>query len=186
MPPPPPACASAAGTRVTVVTAKDKLLRMLSHNLPASPAPAAAGPASSSALDSLVSAPIRPLSVEAAGVALKKAEAASSSSAASGGGGAAIAPGAMDVNVARACRELVGRAPPSIYDPDVSIFALELGLRLLQRDLQASASTASTTTTTENNNTKKKSLFYLSTTDYVQHKYAPGTPQANDFMHKVR
>ena len=53
-----------------------------------------------------------------------------------------------------------GGAPPGIYDPDISIYCLEAGLRMIERDRAAGAAAPS--------------LYYLSTTDYVQHKAAPG------------
>jgi phosphonoacetate hydrolase len=62
--------------------------------------------------------------------------------------------------------KLVGRAPPSIYDHDVSVYTLEVGYRLLQQDLQRS----------------KTGIYYLSTTDYVTHKYAPDTNEAKQFF----
>jgi len=57
--------------------------------------------------------------------------------------------------------ELVGRPKPSVYSADLSEFVLAAGVRLMQ--------------------TRRPNLLYLSTTDYVQHKHAPGTPVANDF-----
>lgn len=57
--------------------------------------------------------------------------------------------------------ELVGKPQPSVYSADLSEFVLIAGVRLMQ--------------------TRRPDLMYLSTTDYVQHKHAPGTPAANDF-----
>jgi phosphonoacetate hydrolase len=57
--------------------------------------------------------------------------------------------------------ELVGRPKPSVYSAELSEFVLATGVRLME--------------------THRPYLMYLSTTDYVQHKHAPGTPQANDF-----
>jgi phosphonoacetate hydrolase len=57
--------------------------------------------------------------------------------------------------------ELVGRPLPSVYSADLSEFVFAAGVKLMQRD--------------------RPDLMYLSTTDYVQHKHAPGTPQANAF-----
>ncbi len=57
--------------------------------------------------------------------------------------------------------ELVGRPVPSVYSADLSEFVFAAGVRLLQ--------------------TRRPDLTYLSTTDYVQHKCAPGTPEANAF-----
>ncbi|MCT9813442.1 phosphonoacetate hydrolase [Acidovorax sp. Be4] len=57
--------------------------------------------------------------------------------------------------------ELVGKPVPSVYSADLSEFVFAAGVRLLE--------------------TRKPDLMYLSTTDYVQHKCAPGTPEANAF-----
>jgi len=57
--------------------------------------------------------------------------------------------------------ELVGKPVPSVYSADLSEFVFAAGVRLLQ--------------------TRPLDLVYLSTTDYVQHKCAPGTPEANAF-----
>ena len=57
--------------------------------------------------------------------------------------------------------ELVGRPLPSVYSADLSEFVFAAGVRLLE--------------------TRRPDLMYLSTTDYVQHKCAPGTPDANAF-----
>ena len=60
---------------------------------------------------------------------------------------------------------LVGRENPGIYDPEASVFCLEAGARLLQRE--------------------EIDLMYLSTTDFVQHKFAPGAPEAADFYRRL-
>jgi len=57
--------------------------------------------------------------------------------------------------------ELVGRPRPSVYSAALSEFVFAAGVKLL--------------------GTARPDLMYLSTTDYVQHKHAPGTPAANDF-----
>lgn len=57
--------------------------------------------------------------------------------------------------------ELVGKPVPSVYSADLSEFVFAAGVRLLE--------------------TREIDLMYLSTTDYVQHKCAPGTPGANAF-----
>jgi phosphonoacetate hydrolase len=64
-----------------------------------------------------------------------------------------------------AVQELVGRANPGIYDPEASVYCLEAGARLIQK--------------------RGIEFLYLSTTDYVQHKYAPGSPEANQFYARV-
>jgi phosphonoacetate hydrolase len=57
--------------------------------------------------------------------------------------------------------ELVGKPLPSVYSAELSEFVFAAGVRLMQ--------------------TRRPRLMYLSTTDYVQHKHAPGTPAANGF-----
>ncbi len=57
--------------------------------------------------------------------------------------------------------ELVGKPVPSVYSADLSEFVFAAGVKLMQ--------------------TKKPDVMYLSTTDYIQHKHAPGTPGANAF-----
>ena len=56
---------------------------------------------------------------------------------------------------------LVGMPVPSVYSAELSEFVFAAGVKLMQRD--------------------RPDLMYLSTTDYVQHKAAPGTPAANAF-----
>lgn len=55
----------------------------------------------------------------------------------------------------------VGKPLPSVYSADLSEFVFAAGVYLME--------------------TTRPDLMYLSTTDYVQHKYAPGTAQANAF-----
>jgi phosphonoacetate hydrolase len=57
--------------------------------------------------------------------------------------------------------ELVGLPLPSVYSADLSEFVFAAGVRLME--------------------TTRPDLTYLSTTDYVQHKHAPGTSAANAF-----
>jgi phosphonoacetate hydrolase len=57
--------------------------------------------------------------------------------------------------------ELVGRPLPSVYSADLSEFVFAAGVKLMARE--------------------RPDVMYLSTTDYVQHKHAPGTPEANAF-----
>jgi len=54
---------------------------------------------------------------------------------------------------------------PGIYDPDISVYVIEAGVRLLKRE--------------------KFDLLYLTTTDYVQHKYPPGSEEANNFLSDI-
>jgi phosphonoacetate hydrolase len=94
-----------AGAKVTVITAKDKLRKMLGHNLK--------GTCFSSE------------QADAAMVAL------------------------------------AGMPVPSVYSAELSEFVFAAGVKLMERD--------------------RPDLMYLSTTDYVQHKAAPGAPAANAF-----
>ncbi len=56
---------------------------------------------------------------------------------------------------------LVGMPVPSVYSAELSEFVLAAGAALLA--------------------TRRPDVLYLSTTDYVQHKHAPGDPDANRF-----
>ncbi|UUZ65727.1 phosphonoacetate hydrolase [Polaromonas sp. P1-6] len=56
---------------------------------------------------------------------------------------------------------LVGKPLPSVYSADLSEFVFAAGVKLMQK--------------------LKPDVMYLSTTDYVQHKHAPGTDGANAF-----
>lgn len=103
-----------AGAAVAVVTAKDKLRRLLGHEL--------------------------------SGVCFSS-EQADRTTEAEHGMADALA--------------FVGRPLPSVYSAALSEFVLAAGVRLLE--------------------TRRLDLLYLSTTDYVQHKHAPGTPEANAF-----
>ena len=57
--------------------------------------------------------------------------------------------------------EMVGMAVPEVYSAELSEFVFAAGVKLLA--------------------SMKPDLMYLSTTDYVQHKYAPGSKGANSF-----
>jgi phosphonoacetate hydrolase len=105
---------SRAGARVAVVTAKDKLRRLLGHGL--------------------------------TGICFSSEKADQTTVAEHG--------------VADALG-LVGRPLPSVYSADLSEFVLAAGVRLME--------------------TERPDLMYLSTTDYVQHKHAPGTGEADAF-----
>jgi phosphonoacetate hydrolase len=65
-----------------------------------------------------------------------------------------------DNGIADVCG-FVGKPVPEVYSADLSEFVFAAGVKLLARD--------------------KPDLMYLSTTDYVQHKYAPGSAGANSF-----
>lgn len=57
--------------------------------------------------------------------------------------------------------ELVGMPVPDVYSAELSEFVFAAGVALMR--------------------TARPDVMYLSTTDYVQHKHAPGTPEANAF-----
>ena len=57
--------------------------------------------------------------------------------------------------------ELVGLPLPSVYSAKLSEFVFAAGVKLMERD--------------------RPDIMYLSTTDYIQHKHAPGTEVANRF-----
>jgi len=56
---------------------------------------------------------------------------------------------------------VVGMDVPDVYSAGLSEFVFAAGVKLMERD--------------------RPQIMYLSTTDYIQHKHAPGTPVANDF-----
>jgi len=60
---------------------------------------------------------------------------------------------------------LVGRSRPDQYSADLSLFSLDAGLKLLS--------------------SPRPDLMYLSTSDYVQHKHAPGDAVSIDFHSEV-
>jgi phosphonoacetate hydrolase len=66
----------------------------------------------------------------------------------------------QDNGIADVCG-LVGMAVPDVYSAELSEFVFAAGVKLLAQ--------------------MKPDLMYLSTTDYVQHKYAPGSEGANRF-----
>lgn len=108
-----------AGAKIAVVTAKDKLRRLLGHGLTLK-----AG--------------------EAVCFSAEKADEAS------------LAENGID-----GLLELVGKPLPSVYSADLSEFVFAAGVKLMA--------------------SLRPDLMYLSTTDYIQHKHAPGSDGANDF-----
>ena len=105
---------AAAGAKVAVVTAKDKLRSLLGHEL--------------------------------AGICFSSEKASEATQAGNG---------IEDVVT------MVGMPVPSVYSAALSEFVFAAGVQLMARE--------------------RPDLMYLSTTDYVQHKSAPGTSSANDF-----
>ncbi len=57
--------------------------------------------------------------------------------------------------------EMVGMPVPNVYSAELSEFVFAAGVKIMERD--------------------RPDLMYLSTTDYVQHKHAPGSDGANAF-----
>ena len=57
--------------------------------------------------------------------------------------------------------EFVGHPLPDMYSAELSLFVLDAGIKLLEE--------------------QKPDLLYLSLTDFIQHAYAPGTEEANNF-----
>ncbi len=105
---------SAAGAKVAVITAKDKLRKLLGHGMKA----------------------ICFSSEKADQVTLAE-------------------------NGIENVLDRVGMPVPSVYSAALSEFVFVAGVKLMERE--------------------RPDLMYLSTTDYIQHKAAPGTPAANDF-----
>ncbi len=60
---------------------------------------------------------------------------------------------------------LTGMPQPDMYSAELSTFVLEAGIKLLEQ--------------------RRPDLTYLSLTDFIQHKYAPGAPEANEFYKKL-
>jgi phosphonoacetate hydrolase len=57
------------------------------------------------------------------------------------------------------------RPAPDQYSGDLSIFVLDAGLELLREN--------------------RADLFYLTLSDFIQHKYAPGSPESNEFLQEL-
>jgi phosphonoacetate hydrolase len=72
----------------------------------------------------------------------------------------------LELNGIAGVTDLMGRDNPGIYDPEASVFCIEAGARLMTR-------------------TPPPRVLYLSTTDFVQHKYAPGSDGANAFYARL-
>ena len=105
---------SAAGAKVAVITAKDKLRKLLGHQMQ--------------------------------GICFSSEKADQVS----------LAENGIENVLGR-----VGMPLPSVYSAELSEFVFVAGVKLMERE--------------------RPDITYLSTTDYIQHKAAPGTAQANDF-----
>jgi phosphonoacetate hydrolase len=108
-----------AGAKVIVVTAKDKLRRLLGHGLDFS-------------------------SGRAISFSSEKADETT------------LAENGIDN-----AQAMVGRDIPDVYSAELSEFIFDAGVKLMEMH--------------------RPEIMYLSTTDYIQHKHAPGTPVANAF-----
>ena len=67
----------------------------------------------------------------------------------------------MEENGIENVLEFVGQPLPDMYSAELSLFVLDAGIKLLEE--------------------QKPDLLYLSLTDFIQHAYAPGTEEANNF-----
>ncbi|NKB19804.1 MAG: phosphonoacetate hydrolase [Alphaproteobacteria bacterium] len=108
-----------AGAKVAIVTAKDKLRRLLGHGLDFA-------------------------SGRAISFSSEKADETT-----------------MAENGIEDAQAMVGRDIPDVYSAELSEFIFDAGVKLMSR--------------------MRPDIMYLSTTDYIQHKHAPGTPIANQF-----
>lgn len=59
----------------------------------------------------------------------------------------------------------LGQSTPAQYSGELSLFVLDAGVKLLQED--------------------RADLLYLTLSDYIQHKYAPHSPESNKFMQAI-
>lgn len=59
----------------------------------------------------------------------------------------------------------VGQPQPGMYSAELSLFVLDAGIKLLEIE--------------------KPDVMYLSLTDFIQHAYAPGAPEADEFYRDV-
>jgi phosphonoacetate hydrolase len=109
---------SRAGVKTAVVTAKDKLLKVLAH--------------------------------EMSGIGFSSEHAHTAN---------------LADNGIEHVEEMVGRPQPDQYSADLSLFVFDAGVKLLA--------------------SVRPELMYLSTSDYVQHKHAPGEPEADAYHHAV-
>ncbi len=106
-----------AGAKIAVVTAKDKLRRLLGHGL----------------------------AFGEGGAVCFSAETSDRATLAANGIEGAVG--------------MVGMPVPDVYSAELSEFVFAAGVKLMERD--------------------RPDIMYLSTTDYIQHKHAPGTAAAN-------
>ena len=126
------AAAAAAGLSVAVVTAKDKLRRLLATGI------------TQPGLDPAGSGELVEPANKGICLSAEKADTAT-----------------LEENGIEDVLELVGMELPGVYSAELSEFVLAAGVKLLQQ--------------------QAPDLMYLTLTDYIQHKNAPGTEVANGF-----
>ncbi len=147
------------GVRVTIVTTKDKLRGLLSAHLLTSPVGSEVlnNPSSPEEAQPIPDAVAPKVPSDAFPARCLSVE-------------------ALNTNPVRGApyTRYLHRAAPSVYDEDASIYTLELGASLMLADRQSGDAGV------------RGNVYFISTTDYVQHKYEPGHPNANEFMRKVR
>ncbi|KAJ6114838.1 Alkaline phosphatase-like alpha/beta/alpha [Penicillium sp. IBT 16267x] len=71
----------------------------------------------------------------------------------------------MDENGIENVEKWIGRPAPSQYSGDLSLFVLDARIKLLEEG--------------------RSDFLYLTLSDYVQHKHAPGEKEADDFMKSI-
>ena len=162
--------AHAAGFDVVICTAKDKLVRLLRHQLPAD-APSAVSTATTTA-----AATVTVVSIESAAAA--QAEGGDTGNGGYGSGSGGSDGEAVAALVRALLRGGAATAPhggrlPTIYEPYCSVAAVEAGGALVRhlRDKRRAAGLA-----------QRPAIAFVSTTDFVQHKHAPHSPGANEFF----
>ncbi len=67
----------------------------------------------------------------------------------------------MEENGIEGTLEFVDQSLPDMYSAELSLFVLDMGIKLLEE--------------------RRPDILYLSLTDFIQHAHAPGTPEANRF-----
>lgn len=142
-----------AGVKVTIITVKDKLKTLLSHEL--DPELVRSGNVRCISVENLSRANTESLGVELG------FDAGSSQSFETALNYAA--------SVSKDLSE--GRRAPDPYHPHASSYAIRLGTRLALDAMR--------------NEPQGRSLFYITTTDYIQHAHPPGEPEANALMQEL-
>jgi len=61
--------------------------------------------------------------------------------------------------------DYVGLPLPDVYSAELSLFVVKAGVKILERE--------------------RPDIMYLSLTDYIQHKFAPGAKESNEFYHSL-